>query len=188
MRLGIDIDDTITNTYECLIEAVAKHYEIDSNELLNRNLGYDAFYDNEEEFPCFTSFAENNFCFLAPNYPLKKDALKYLNKLHDEGNEIVFITARHFGEYDNPYDMTYNYLIKNDVPFDNLIVGTLDKGRICMEENIDLFIDDSVNNCTKVKQTGVNTLLFDARYNKNSDLRRVYDWQEVYDLIHNHKI
>lgn len=187
MRIGIDVDDTITNTYECLVEKIAEYYKVDGDELLDRALTYDVF-NNSEEFPCFSNFVEKYFDVLAPNFPIKDDAKEYLDKIYAEGNEIIFITARHIGEYTDPYALTFNYLIKNTIPFDKIIVGSLDKGRTCLEENIDLFIDDSIGNCNKVKNCGINILLFNSRFNKKSDLRRVYSWHEIYDLIHNHKI
>lgn len=182
MRLGIDVDDTITNTYECVIKEIAEYYKIDYNELLNRNLTYTNFFDNDE-FPKYDYFVVDKFSDISTKVSVKADAVEFLSKLHDEGNEIVIITARHSGEYNDPYDITFNYLNKNNIPFDKIIVGALDKAKVCKDENIDLFIDDSITNCKKVIESGIDTLLFNARFNSESDLKRVYSWKDVYDLV-----
>lgn len=186
MKIGIDVDDTITNTYEFLIKVVAEHYKMDYDELLNRNLGYDYFFNNDE-FPDYTFFVDRKYDDLAPKFPIKEDASEYLNMLHEQGNEIVIITARHYGEYEDPYNLTFNYLTKNNIPFDKIVVGAFDKAKVVLDEQIDLFIDDSIGNCNKVLETGIDVLLFDARFNKNSELKRVNNWKDVYELINNKK-
>ena len=41
MRIGIDIDDTITNTYKEVIKILSNNNDIDFNSLYNLNLSYD---------------------------------------------------------------------------------------------------------------------------------------------------
>lgn len=184
MRIGIDVDDTITNSYDYIIDKVSEYYNMDKELLRNRNLTYDDFF-NSEEFPNYSIYAEENYNKYISNVPIKEDAVIYLNKLYDEGNEIYVITARHVGEYNNPYQITQDYLFKHHIPYSKIIVGTFDKGKTCEEENIDLFIDDSVNNCTSAKKHNINVLLFDARFNKNNnDFKRVNNWKEIYDIVH----
>lgn len=186
MRLGIDVDDTITNTYECLIKAIAEYYKIDYNKLLSRNLKYNYFFD-KEEFPNYKHFLVDNLSDISPTVTIKADAIEFLSKLHEQGNEIIIITARHCNEYNDPYNITFNYLNKHKIPFDKIIVGVLDKAQVCADENIDLFIDDNISNCEKVIESGIDTLLFDARYNGESDLKRVYSWKDVYNIVNNNK-
>ena len=40
MRIGIDIDDTITDSYEAIVEFISKCYELNYDELLNERLDY----------------------------------------------------------------------------------------------------------------------------------------------------
>lgn len=183
MRIGIDVDDTITNTYEYVVDEISKFYKVDKDELLSRNLTYDEFF-NSEEFPNYSIFAEERYEKCISNVGVKKDAIKYISKLYEEGNEIVIITARHVGEYNNPYEITQNYLFKHNIPYDKIIVNAFDKGKVCEEENIDLFIDDSITNCLRVQEFNVDTLLFDAPFNRHfKDIRRVNNWEEVYNII-----
>ena len=183
MRIGIDVDDTITNSYESVIKEVADYYHKDFNELLCRKMSYTDFFENEE-FPNYNAFVFERYKHIIDKPSIKENAVNVINKLHSEGHEIIFITARHYGEYDDPYGITLKYLQKHEIEFDKIIVNKLDKGIVCKEENIDLFIDDSVGNCKKVKDAGINVLLFDAPFNKeNTEFRRVDNWKEVYNII-----
>ena len=140
--------------------------------------------ENIREFPNYSIFAEEKYKYIVGQVEIKDNAVNVINKLHDEGNEIIFITARHYGEYDDPYEITFKYLSKHGINFDKIITNRLDKGKVCKEENIDLFIDDSVSNCKMVSEEGIDVLLFDAQFNKNDDkFKRVYNWDEVYNII-----
>ena len=67
-----------------------------------------------------------------------------MNKWKDEGHNIYFITARHLGEYKNPYEFTKKYLDENAITYDELHTGILNKGKFCKENNIDLFINSGL--------------------------------------------
>lgn len=187
MRIGIDVDDTITNTYEYLIERIAEHYNLENELLRGRCLAYSDFYNNSDEFPDYNEFLISNYGKYISNVSIKDGVRDSLNKLHNDKHEIYFITARHDDECDDPYKITADYLLKHQIPFDKIIVGANDKGIICKQEQIDLFIDDSIRNCTSVSSYGINTLIFDAKFNKNEDrFERVYSWKEVYDIVKKH--
>ena len=48
----------------------------------------------------------------------------------------------------------------------------------------ELFIDDSIKNCTKVSEKGVESLLFDTIYNKEClDFKRFNNWLDIYNYI-----
>jgi uncharacterized HAD superfamily protein len=115
---------------------------------------------------------------------LKPSVKEVINKLHDEGHEIIIITARNDKEYSNPYITTYLYLVKNDILFDKIYVNIENKGAFCKEQKVDVFIDDSVRNCKSTIDSGIITLLFDNTFNKeNKDIRRVFNWNEAYKII-----
>lgn len=183
MRIGIDVDDTITNSYENIIKEIADYYHKDFCELLERKMSYTDFFDNEE-FPNYNAFAFERYKYIVGKTSIKENAVNVINKLHNEGHKIIFITARHYGEYDDPYAITLKYLSKHGIEFDEIIVNKLDKGIACKNEDIDLFIDDSVSNCRKVQDAGIDVLLFDAPFNKdNTEFRRIYNWKEVYNIV-----
>ena len=82
-----------------------------------------------------------------------------------------------------------NWLEKYDVPYDKLIVGIEKKAPIALEENIDIFIDDSIRNCVEVEDVGIKSFLMTTSINKNNSSRnieRVSSWNEVYKKINDY--
>ena len=181
MKIGIDIDDTITNTFDYLIPYIADYLNISKEYLLKNNISYSNIpKDLNFDIQKFVTIYCENFM---TNVPLKNGAKEYINKLKELGHDIVIITARDEKRYDKAYELTKNYLIRNGIKYDKLICNE-DKAICCKQENIDLFIDDSITNCRKINDTGVQVLLFDAVHNKNTDeFKRVKTWEEIYEII-----
>ena len=84
---------------------------------------------------------------------------------------------------DNSYLLSKNYLDSKGIKYNEIYTGISDKGKFCNENNIDLFIDDSINNCSSVKSYGIDVLLYDNIFNRNSDLKRVSNWKEILKYI-----
>ena len=177
MRIGIDIDDTLTNTYEYTIRVISKIYNLDYKKLLRKKMNYDELKINYPKV-----FEKETYEKEIKNVKLKENAKKVINKLY-KNNEIIIITARNKNECKLPYNLCYNYLTKNKIKFNELIVEAMDKGRICYENKIDLFIDDSINNCLNVLEYGIDTFIFDNIYNKNTKIKRVKNWLEINKYI-----
>lgn len=188
MRIGIDVDDTITNSYDVIFDLIGKVYNKDSNKLKEDGVNYSDVMEDHVNFPNYDKFVSDNFDKIIPNVPLKENAKDIINKLHDDGHQIIIMTARNDKEYSNPYMTTYLYLVKHDIMFDKIFVNMKDKGSLCKEQKIDIFIDDSVTNCKSAINNGINTYLFDSTFNKeNNDIRRVYNWNDVYKIINENK-
>lgn len=179
MRIGIDIDDTICDTCEFLIPHLSEHFKVDKKLLENIDItDYNALNCTYEEY---IKYVKENYKNFALNYKLKYCACEIINKLKDEGHQIIFITARSFRGFDDPYKTSFDYLKKNNIKFDKIIVNAKNKGQVCVDEKIDIFIDDSIENCISVYDKKVPVLLFNTRYNKNCNLfKRVFDWKEIY--------
>ena len=76
------------------------------------------------------------------------------------------------------------WLKQKNINFDKLIVGATDKRKICLENEIDVFIDDNVEFCNSVLTTKAKVLMFDSPCNQNeTELKRVYSWDEIYKEI-----
>lgn len=183
MKIGIDIDDTITDTYYKVLEYISKEKNIDFETLKEKNYNYDELYDGVD-YPPMGEFIWNNFYKIIPTIEVKKDAVKIMEKIINDGHEIILITAR---SHAKP-NQTEEYLKEKRVPYNKFFECIHDKGKLAKEENIDLFIDDSINNCSQVLRNNINVLLFDAPYNKNcNDYNRVCNWKEVYEYIEKNK-
>lgn len=182
MRIGIDIDDTICYSIENMLPYICKFYGFDYEEEKNKELGYDAYHG----LPNFYEFAVEHYEKFMPDAKLKENANYYINKLSELGHEIIFITARSSYGFSDPYGVSKEYLEKYDIHYDKLVVGALEKGKVCSLENIDVFIDDNIKNCYNAENYNIDVWLFDNVFNKQDNhFERVNDWEDVYNKIMN---
>ena len=79
-----------------------------------------------------------------------------------------------------------NYLDFAKKHYDKLIVGIEEKGAVCKDENIDIFIDDNLRNCASVEKENIDVWLFDNCFNRDDNhFDRVYNWENIYNRIVN---
>ena len=184
MRIGIDIDDTITNTWEYIMPIFSEKFNIPIEQFKESG----AYYDSIKHIVSFDEYLNliKKYEHIMQDVPLKENVKEIITKLKEEGNTIIFITARGTNSYSNPYLISKNYLNKHKIPYDKLIVNAYKKGTICKEEKIDLFIDDNIKNCTDVSNQGIDVLMMSASFNE-SDTNYIHmkDWNQVYEYINN---
>ena len=197
MVIGIDIDDTTVVTVESMVKYGDKY----DTEVLNReakkdNLGRikDRYYMNalygwteEEKFAFFDMYYKN---VLEECYPLP-NASEIINRLKQEGNEIIFITARLTNikncETENITKETFR---KYNIPYDKLIMNVDDKLKFCKENDVEIFIEDSYETCKNLQENGIKAYLMTTKMNRNivdEKIERVSSWNEVYEKITNIK-
>ncbi len=189
MNIGIDIDDTISDTFESAI-VYAKEYinnELKREPVIDMTKVRDHYYIRDM-FGLSHDEAENfwtkYYTKIINNVKPKKLSVEMINKLKEEGNNIIIITARWNGEEIDAFKISENWLKKYNLNFDKMYVGIENKAEIAVKENIDLFIDDSIRNCEEVSAVGIKSYLFNAETNKHinqdNNIDRVYSWEEIY--------
>lgn len=192
MKIGIDIDNVISNFNDTLLNEYLLHdKKIRNSGVINKNADYirKGMFDwNEDEE---TNFYKNNIERIAKKLGVIERAKEYIDKLHDDGHVICIITGRNNGEYTEPYNMTKKWLDENNIYYDNLILTDAydkhAKTKQCLEHNIDIMIDDSVRICNDCIENGITTVLMDTPYNKSSNIQRVKSWEEFYRYVSNYK-
>lgn len=194
MRIGIDIDDTMTSIKDKLTNAAIQYAKslnkdvqnIDYNIVdiyNNGNIYQKLFNFNYEELKYFLGTIQEE---ITDNAIPRENCVEVINKLHNDGNEIYIITARDKEFHEDPYLQSKEWLEKNSIYYDKLIVNARDKGQACIENNIDLLIDDSISNCLNVDNLGIDTIIIE---NKNDrGIKNINNWQEIYEYIENHNI
>jgi len=186
--IGIDLDDTITDLYHPMHNE-AKKFDllINGKGIINQEayLVGEKYGWSEEEKDLFFANHRINAINKAK---VRKDAVKVLQKLRDYGYKIVIITARNSKYYNNPYEYTKKWLQKHHIPYDKLIVNSSDKLRVCLDEKIDIFVDDMPNNCEKIaKNSNIKVYMMDnVDNNSNCPLvTKIKNFQELCEVIIN---
>ena len=148
MRIGIDIDNCISNFDDTLLKEYLRHdKELRNTGIINENPEYlrKGMFDwtDEEENNFYRANIEN---FAKKLKPIENSSY-YIKKLKEDGHEIYIITGRNNGEYTNPHELTEKWLNKYDIIYDKLILTDAynkhAKTVVCLENNIDLMIEDS---------------------------------------------
>jgi uncharacterized HAD superfamily protein len=185
MVLGIDVDDTICSTNELIIE-VADQYD-------KEVLGGTGVKDKDAyEFTEMMGwpdgmkgqFFADRLEYIMSHSPIKPNAKEVINKLHDEGYKIIIISFRKDKYLRDPEKLTIDWLKENDIHYDKVYVNTGTKTDECIENGVNLFIDDKESHCEDVNSAGIDVLLFTNAYNHDEKrFRRVDNWDEVYKYI-----
>lgn len=192
MKIGIDIDNVISNFNNALLNEYLLHdKELRNTGIINKNADYirKGMFDwNEDEE---ANFYKNNIERIAKKLEVIEGAKEYIDKLHKDGHFIYIITGRDNGEYTEPYNMTKEWLDENNIYYDNLILTDAydkhAKTKKCLEYSIDIMIDDSVSICSDCIENGITTILMDTPYNKYVNIHRVKSWKEFYEYVLNYK-
>lgn len=189
MRIGIDIDNCISNFNDILLKEYLKHdKELRNTGIINENPEYlrKGMFDwtDEEENSFYNANIEN---FAKKLKPIE-DSSYYIKKLKEDGHEIYIITGRNNGEYKNPYELTVEWLNKYDIIYDKLILTDAydkhSKTIVCLENNIDLMIEDSTRISLDLTNNGIKVFTMNTRYNQQEQsLDKVSKWKEIYERI-----
>lgn len=184
MKIGIDIDDTMADTFDYLMPHIAEFFNVDIKYLKDNNISYSNLPKEMKEREL--EFAKKYYDKVIPSTPFKFKVAEYIGKIKELGHEIIVIMARDKTLYTDEYKTTIEELKNNDIRYDKLICD-FDKAKVCRIEKIDLFIDDSIENCNKVNELGIKTILFNSKGNikDKTNLDRIDSWEEIYEKIKN---
>lgn len=193
MNIGIDIDDTISETFEALLPYSQKYtiedlkresqVQLDSNCSNHFYIVYMNGWNEREAI----KFWEKYYADILRNLNIKKFAAETINRLRKQGHKIYLITARWDMKKDNVEEITKQWLKDNNVEYDGLFLNASDKLVLAKENNIDIFIDDSFKNCKLIADnTDAKVYIMTSRVNgsfNDEKIKRVFSWPEIYDLI-----
>ncbi len=189
--IGIDIDNVISNFDDVLLKEFIKEDINKRNTGIINNEGYitDMFDWSKEEI---IDFWKKNIERISKELDLVENAKYYIDKLSKEGHRIILISGRGKEDYQNPYELTTNWLEEKNITYDKLFLTdnyySDKKAIICREQDIDLMIDDSSRVYTSCKNNNIECILFGTRFNKNKKgYNRLDSWEKIYNYIKNIK-
>lgn len=182
MRIGIDIDDVITDTSASMKDYIIKY---DKNGELLDNI--EDIMRGDASTPFIENFFKEHFLAIAKNAKVKENAAKVIQKLFEQGNEIYLITAR--GEkrkiFKGSEPLTLDYLKSNHICYTDIIFNAFDKAELCKKYKIDLMIDDSIKHCEAVRNENIKSILFTSVVNQSlpTTVERVDNWLALEEKI-----
>lgn len=186
MRIGLDIDNVISDFDKGLLEAFIKEDKNKRNTgIINKNAHitkgmFDWSSEEVKEF--FLTKMEG----LAKQLTLRENAKYYMDKMLKDGHELYLITHRSLKEYSDPYNLTLEWLERNDINYTKLVLSnTPDKTEECKDNQVDVMFDDRVSQCKKMIANGVKCIAMETRYNRAEviDIDYVSTWEELYECI-----
>lgn len=186
MNIGIDIDNTITNT---MVVYQKLAHEYNENVLKQKREMGNSFQDisnlyhwtKTEELDFFHTYFDEGI----KNVTVKENAREMIQKLKDEGNTITIITARRRPYFSDPESLCKNYLDSHHIYYDKLVTSCVDKNTYCIQNHIDIMIDDEerqIRSISKRRPVIVLTGIQNQHVN-GKNIYHVNNWNEVYAKI-----
>ena len=182
MKIAVDIDDTLTDSFEYFLPFVAEYFGADADELRRKNISYSNL--PEEWKKDELGFCRAYYDRVAADTPFKPDAAWGIKELRARGHTILILTGRTPDLYTDPDKTTEEELAKGGIVYDQLLC-TLDKAGACVAENVSVLIDDLPANCAAVEAEGIPAILFNSRGNRTvpTTFRRVSNWKEAVEAV-----
>lgn len=189
MKIGIDIDGVLVDIARFTVDYGTK-FRYDNYIYTDVK---DDEYDERKALGLSSQQAEkfwNTYLELyATKYPARNFASEVIKKLK-QNHEIYIITARNedglppeiYGQMQN---MVKQWLIDNEIEYNKLIFTKGSKLPYCLENEIDVMIEDSPYNVEDISSK-VPVLCFDNPYNRKvsgENITRVYSWYDVLSKI-----
>lgn len=180
MRIGIDLDGTIADNLELLVETFNRHCgkTLKSDEIHQYSIC--KVYDIcEEEFIQLMNKKEEEIIQKSPLIPYARENILQLVK---DGWQVHIITARN-PRYDS---VTEKWLRDKGIPYSGLhLLNSHNKVDICKELKIKLMIEDNVHNAYQLENGGVPVILYEAPHNRLWPWKgiRCKSWNDIYASI-----
>ena len=191
MNIGVDIDGVLTDLERMALDYGTKMC-VEENIPINLNIEryweIDKYNWTKEQEELF--WKKNLVPYVVESTP-RKFAPQILQKLQEEGNKIFVITARNESgmplEYEGKMqEFTKKWLTDNNIKYEKIIfTNDQDNLENCIENNIDIMIEDSPVNIENISQK-IKVIRFDCQYNreiKGDNIITAYSWYHIYDII-----
>lgn len=180
MRIGIDIDGTITTPFYWL-DFYNQYFKRSINaEDITSAEHHIAFQLDRTTFDSFRSQYLFTIHELAKPRPLVK---YHMNSLYFEGHQLIIVTAR-----ETALEATsQNWLEKHDLLYHDMYhLGSVKKLQLALKLNLDLFLEDRLETALALVKWHIPVILFNTPYNQGMHhpmIFRVDSWKEAYQRV-----
>lgn len=183
LKIGIDIDGTITHPSSCF-NYMNKYLGTSINFEMASEYELHTYTDMDQiEFWEFMVKSGHELGIYRESIP-QEFVQKHLWQLR-EHYDLHYVTAR--SEIVRP--VTEEWIARHELPLDSLIMtGSHDKVQVVRDLSLDLFMEDRLENALQIAEdTSIPVILFDAPYNRQvlpENIIRVSSWDEAVQTIH----
>lgn len=175
MRIGIDIDGVVSDSYPAWLEELNQHFGKNISVLndYEMHLVFDVPWEDMDNF--FASNVERLFMMTKPICGARES----IQTLLREGHEVIFVTARTLEEK----DVTLRWLSLHGIPYEHVLFsGLKSKVDLIKQWEIEVFIEDYQVNAKMIAESGVPVFLLNASYNQvelSHGIKRCQNWDEI---------
>ena len=180
MKIGVDIDGVLANSLPLWVTELNKFFN--KNKRIEEIHLYEIHKTYEITAADFNLFLERKGSLLMSDPAPVRGSSYYLGRLRQQ-HEICIISAR-----DKKYfQETEGWLKKNGLLYDELLLlGSHEKKEFCLEKNLKVLVEDTLEIGIKVSAAGIPVMLMDAPYNRGALPELIYrkhSWKEIYRAI-----
>ncbi|MGI2328609.1 5' nucleotidase, NT5C type [Planococcus sp. YIM B11945] len=185
MRFGFDIDDTLIGLREFAFhlyqKKLAQEVPIAAFRALNRVEIHEPFgLTDLQGKELWNGLLEEIYFTDCPPY---SGAVECLQRLHAEGHEIYYITARTSIHGEN----TKTWMKKQGFPVqeDRFFCGMKDAEKVetIKRLQLDCYVDDKPEVLDTLVGTPVKAIVKDQSYNRELELPRIFEWADADELL-----
>ena len=175
MRIGVDIDGVISDSYPVWLQELNRHYgkNITVLEDYEMHLVFDVPWDDMNQF-----FVQNTEKLLTMPKPIP-GAIAGIETLINEGHEVIYLTARTPEEE----EVTLRWFAQYAVPYERILfTGFQSKADLAKKWSMEAFIEDYLVNARAIAATGIPVFLYNTSYNQGElppKVTRCYNWEQV---------
>jgi uncharacterized HAD superfamily protein len=182
LNLGFDIDGVIANFTQPLLDVIKENYGLNLkiSDIYTFNLNIVLGITKNEG----TTLIHQT---LKKDLPLIFGAKETLEKLSRQGHHIYLLTGR----YEFLRDITQSWLKEKGIPYTQLHMLNMGEKYLANIQQMDLIVEDSLEDALEWCQRVKTVLIFDQPWNRTLNVRsltrRVYNWNQIYQVIQNLK-
>lgn len=122
---------------------------------------------------------------IVENAPLKVGAKYVLDQLKQRGHKLVCVTLRGYYQ-DCEIPITEKRFEAEGISFDKIVYNQTNKLQACLDENVDLIVDDNPDNVEMLAKNNIKCLHFRGIGMKNvehENVTEVQNWADVLEKI-----
>lgn len=189
MRIGVDIDGTLTDIAKFQIEEGKKFFD---REPVNTKVldVKDMFECSDEEEKAFWKKNYMKYCVLGK---MRNGSDKFTKNAHNNDDEIIIITSRKYTDQDTKLGKLMRYTVEqwlkhNGIETDKIIYCNEDKTAAIKDNKIDIMLEDNSKNIEELskltKVVCMNTEYnMDYQFTNANNVKRICSMNEAYSAV-----